>query len=181
MHKKILLLLLVFGYLQGYSQKYITKTGITNFKASVKAFEPVEAQNNSTTAILNTENGEIAALLFINTFKFKVALMQEHFNENYMESDIFPKAFFKGKISDFNIETLTEKPKKLNLKGILSIRNIEKKIITTIYIQKKKEQLILTSNFNINPEDFDIKIPSIVRKKISKTININFKYEIIKK
>ena len=66
------------------SQTYFTRTGLTKFKASVEAFEPVEAKNNSTTAILKTQTGDIAAQLFINAFKFRVKLMQEHFNENYM-------------------------------------------------------------------------------------------------
>ena len=76
------------------AQKYFTRSGITQFEASEKAFEPVEAMNNSTTVILDTPNGSIVSQVFIAGFQFKNALMQEHFNENYVESDKYPKATF---------------------------------------------------------------------------------------
>ena len=94
--KKIALILFLLISFSTFAQKYFTKTGNTQFKASVEAFEPVEATNNSTTAIININSGEIASLLFIKAFNFRVALMQEHFNENYMDSSTFPKATFKG-------------------------------------------------------------------------------------
>ena len=106
--KYLLCLLLLVSVSSLQAQKYITKTGNTSFKASVETFEPVEATNESTTAVLNSENGEIAALLFIKAFQFKVALMQEHFNENYMDSYQFPKATFKGKLVNFSTESLSE-------------------------------------------------------------------------
>ena len=84
------------------AQKYFTRTGTTQFEASEKAFEPVEAINKSTTAILNVKTGEVAAQVFIAGFQFKNALMQEHFNENYMDSCQYPKAIFKGKLKGFS-------------------------------------------------------------------------------
>ena len=98
--KKVAITLFLLVSFSTFAQKYYTKTGNTKFKASVEAFEPVEATNNSTTAIINVTSGEIASLLFIKAFNFRVALMQEHFNENYMDSGTFPKATFKGLISD---------------------------------------------------------------------------------
>ena len=81
----------------GFSQsKYLTKSGLLNFEASVEAFEEIKATNNNVTAILNTENGQFAALALVKGFRFKNALMEEHFNENYAESDEHPKAIFKN-------------------------------------------------------------------------------------
>ena len=104
---KLMKTLLYFFLLLGAStfaqQKYLTKTGQISFEASVPSFEEVAAKNNSVTAILNTENGEFAALVLVKAFRFKNALMEEHFNENYAESHLYPKATFKGKIKDYNI------------------------------------------------------------------------------
>ncbi|AZQ65108.1 YceI family protein [Flammeovirga pectinis] len=178
---KQLTILLLFLSITSFGQKYITKTGLTDFEASVKAFEPVEATNNSTTAIINTETGEIAALLFIAAFEFKVALMQEHFNENYMSSDKFPKATFKGEITDFDFKNLSNAPKDFNLKGTLTIKGISKEIVARVKLYVNKDILYAKSAFDVAPSDFDIQIPSIVEEKISEKIHISINYELKKK
>ena len=162
------------------AQKYFTKTGFTEFKASVDAFEPVEAKNNSTTAILDIENGEIASLLFIKAFNFKVGLMQEHFNENYMESSKYPKAKFKGKLVDFDFKSI-EETKTFKLQGELIIKGKSKNIDTKAMLAKNGGKLLLESSFSVKPSDFDIEIPSVVRKKIAETVNINLSYELVEK
>lgn len=162
------------------AQKYFTRTGGTNFKASVEAFEAVEATNNSTSVVLKTDSGDIAALLLIKAFKFKVALMQEHFNENYMDSDKHPKATFRGKIEGFNLADINTK-KEYPIKGILTVRGIKKDVETTGTFSKSGNALKLNAVFSVKPQDFDIKIPSIVRKKIAKSINITLDYELVEK
>lgn len=162
------------------SQTYFTRTGSTEFKASVEAFEPVEAKNNSTTAILKVKTGDIAAQLFINAFKFRVALMQEHFNENYMDSDKFPKAVFRGKLKDFDMSSIGD-GKEFDLTGTLTVRGVAKEISTKAMIKKQGEKILLTTKFSVKPGDFDIKIPSVVRKKIAESINVNISYELVEK
>lgn len=163
------------------AQKYFTKTGFTEFKASVEAFEPVEAKNNSTTAILNTENGEVAALMFIKAFRFKVALMEEHFNENYMDSDKHPKATFKGKLMDFDFAELGEEEKEYEVVGDLVIKEKTKEIKTVATLKVVDDKVFVTCQFSVEPGDFDIEIPSIVKNKIAESININLEYELDKK
>lgn len=162
------------------AQKYYTRTGLTEFKASINAFEPVEAINNSSSIILKINTGDIAALIPINAFKFKVTLMQEHFNENYMDSYKFPKATFKGKIKNFDKENFASKEKHL-VQGVLTIRGISKNINTWAKISKKNDYIIIESNFSVKPENFGIKIPSVVRKKIADKINISLNYELKEK
>ena len=89
-------------------EKYSTKNGTIVFEASVPSFEEVKAKNENVSAILNVETGDFASLVLINGFRFKVALMEEHFNENYMESSKFPKAILKGKLKDFSTSKLSE-------------------------------------------------------------------------
>ena len=134
--KKVALVLFLLISFSTFAQKYYTKTGNTQFKASVEAFEPVAATNNSTTAIINVTSGEIASLLFIKAFNFRVALMQEHFNENYMDSSTFPKATFKGLISNFNLSDISSTEKKYLLKGILTKEVLKKKLKHLQYFQK---------------------------------------------
>ena len=179
MKKIIVLTLLVISQITS-AQKYFTRTGATEFKASVAAFEPVEASNKSTTVILKSDTGDIAAQLFINAFQFRVALMQEHFNENYMDSHTYPKATFRGKIQDFSLANINS-GKKYPLEGTLTIRGKRKEINTTVSIQLKDDTIILKSEFKLNPNDFGIKIPNIIRKKIAKQINITLHYEMVEK
>jgi polyisoprenoid-binding protein YceI len=181
-HKLIVVLLLFVTTTITAQSKYFTKSGQTAFKASVEAFEPVEAKNNSTTAILNTETGAIAALLFVKAFHFEIALMEEHFNENYMDSDKLPKATFKGNIENFNVDKLSSTAKEFTINGTLNIRGIDKEVeIKTMLSKNDKGAIILNGSFSVNPQDFDIKIPKIVRKKIAETINIELNYELIQK
>lgn len=178
--KKLTILLFVLVCQTTMAQKYFTRTGTTNFKASVAAFEPVEAENNSSTAILKASSGEIAAQLFINAFNFKVALMQEHFNENYMDSDQYPKATFRGKLEGFSLESLKTK-KEFPLKGTLTVKGKKKKIKALAKVVSTGNRIKLKSNFIVKPEDFGIKIPGIVRKKIAKEIHVDLAYELVEK
>jgi len=156
--------------------KYLTKTGTLSFEASVPSFEEVKATNKAVTAILNTENGEFAALALVKAFRFKNALMEEHFNENYAESDDYPKAIFKGKIDGFVIG------KSSSIDGELSFHG-KSKTYKDIRIQTKTdgEDIIMSGEFVANVSDFDIKIPKLVSNKLSEEAKINFEFRLKKK
>jgi hypothetical protein len=171
MKKTALLILCLFVGNIILSQKMMTRTGEIKFEASMPAFEPVAAINNSVSAILDKSNGEFAALALIKAFKFKVPLMEEHFNENYIESTKYPKATFKGKIINFDTSKLTTS-EKYDLVGDLTIHGVTKKIKTKIILVLKDEKLYVTNNFSVKAQDFNIKIPSIVKSKVSEDVNI---------
>ncbi len=178
--KKLLFILLLVTVQSVIAQKYFTRNGLTGFKASTGAFEPVQALNNSSSAIVTSE-GKIASQIFIGAFKFKVALMQEHFNENYMDSSTFPKATFKGTITDFDLKNLTGS-KDVTLKGILTVKGIDKEIESPGKIYKTSDNsLRLTATFKVTPQDFKIKIPSVVRRKIAREVIIDIDYELKEK
>ena len=82
-----------------FAQKYITKNGKINFYSDAP-MEKIEAKNNEVKAALDASTGDIVFQVLITSFEFKQALMQEHFNENYMESPKFPNSTFKGKINN---------------------------------------------------------------------------------
>ena len=114
----ILLLITQFSIAQ---DKLITKSGTITFEASVPSFEEVKAKNSGVSCVINTKTGEIASLALLKGFRFKVALMEEHFNENYVESDKFPKATFKGKIENFDLSKITSTATNYTIKGKLEL------------------------------------------------------------
>ena len=156
--------------------KYYTKSGSIGFEASVPSFEEVKAKNNTVTSILNIETGEIAALALVKGFRFKVALMEEHFNENYAESAKYPKATFKGLVDGFSLDSLTNKAKVFNLNGDLTFHGRTVHIHPEVLISKDNNIIYLVSNFRLSPQEFDINLPKLIRKKVAEevTIHLNF-------
>ncbi len=152
--------------------KIATNLGTILFEASIPSFEEVKANNNSVSCILNTATGEISSLAFIREFHFKMSLMEEHFNANYLESHKYPKATFKGIIQGFNLAIIGDFPKEFKLTGVLSMHGKSKVINTIAMIQKKENGLQITSNFKVNSKDFRIKIPNIIQYKIDETVTI---------
>ena len=171
--KNLFLICLLISVSVAFAQeKLVTKNGKITFEASVPSFEEVKAKNENVTCILNTKTGEIASLALIKGFKFQIALMEEHFNENYMESTKFPKATFKGTIKNFNFSELSATPKEYVISGKLEIHGKVKDISTTAKIKKTDKGVEIDTNFSVNASDFDIAIPSVVKNKVSNKINI---------
>jgi len=171
MKKIIFLAVFIFVGNIVFSQKVMTRTGQVKFEASVPSFEPVAATNNSVSAILDKSTGEFAVLALIKAFKFEIPLMEEHFNENYMESSVYPKATFKGKIINFDASKLSVS-KKYDVEGDLTIHGVTKKIKTKISVVLKEGKVSLSNNFTVKVQDYNIKIPSLVKSKVSENVNI---------
>ena len=171
---KILIVLCFLLSLQLQAQKYYTRSGSTQFEGSEKAFEPIAATNTSTTVILDTRNGNIVSQVFMAGFQFKNALMQEHFNENYLESDKFPKATFKGDILNFN--NVSSLDAKYDVKGMITIHGVSKEIVVPTIFKRNGDTILVKGEFDLLLEDFDIKIPRLVLKKIAKEINVTFEF-----
>jgi polyisoprenoid-binding protein YceI len=176
---KNLYFLFFFISLMGFSQeKYLTKSGVLNFEASVESFEEIKATNTNVTAILNTSNGQFAALALVKGFRFKNALMEEHFNENYAESDEFPKATFKGELGGFSVENLQNS---YSINGTLSFHGVTNPIENvSVEVTPLKNALQLKGSFVITPNDFNIKIPSIVSSKIAERVTVVFDFVLLK-
>jgi polyisoprenoid-binding protein YceI len=161
-----------------FSQKMITRNGKITFEASMPAFEEIKATTNSASAILDEATSDFVALVLIKSFKFKTPLMEEHFNENYMESNLFPKATFKGKILNFDVKNLSTTKTSYDIEGDLNIHGVTKKIKTKINFMLSSGKVITTANFDIKPEDYKIEIPSLVKDKIAKNINTSLNFTL---
>lgn len=168
-----LLGLLLAASMSSFAQtKMLTKTGKITFEASVPAFEEVKAKNESATVVLNATTGEIASLALVKGFRFKTALMEEHFNENYMESDTYPKATFKGKIENFDVSKLTSTAQTFTIKGKMEMHGKSKDISIPASIKKTGDAIDIDSSFTLNTDDYGIDIPSVVSKKVSKKVAV---------
>jgi|SRR6218665_2004961 len=178
MKTKLTYLLIAIGFSVSGQTKMLTKTGKLIFEASVPAMEEVKAKNESVTCVLNPATGEIASLALIKSFRFKVALMEEHFNENYMESDQFPKATFRGKIDNFDISKLSATAKEYTIKGKMELHGKSKDIAITAIIRKNGDAIEIDSNFSLNTDDYAIEIPSVVSKKVSKKVAVKLDFSL---
>jgi polyisoprenoid-binding protein YceI len=172
--KKFLLILLVFTAANSVSaQKVFTKNGKISFFSKTD-MEDISADNNQVMSVLNTQSGELLFTALIKSFKFEKALMEEHFNENYMESNKFPKASFKGALDDkTKVDFGKDGTYKVSISGDLLIHGVTKKVSAvpgTITIKEGKATG--NSKFNIKLADYDVNVPSVVKKNISESIEI---------
>lgn len=181
-HMKIYLLLSTLIFSQFFfPQKMITRSGEIKFEASMPAFEEVAAKSSTASCVFDKSTGEIAVLTLVKSFRFKVPLMEEHFNENYIESDQFPKATFKGKVLNFDAAKLSSGKALFDVEGDLTMHGVTKKIKVKILFSQLGDKLITSSSFKVRPSDFNIKIPSVVKTKISESVEIIFKFDLEKK
>jgi polyisoprenoid-binding protein YceI len=164
--------------LQGFSQNYMTKTGFIGFYSKT-SLEDVKAENNQVYAVLDPASHHIAFAVLLKGFIFTKELMQEHFNENYVESDKFPKATFSGTCSG-DMDLNKDGTYQVVIKGDLTLHGITKPIETTAQLEVKKDHINGVSAFKLKPEDFNISIPSIVRDKIASEISVKVQIDWIR-
>ena len=162
-----------------FRSRYWAAITSENYLKAKAAFEPIRASNNNTVSIIDSSDGQIAAVILISEFDFRLGLMQEHFNENYLESNVYPKSTFEGQIKNFSLEELNQDFKEHEIKGVLTIKGVNNNITTKAKIRKLDEKIELTSGFSVMLSDYKVKIPKIVFKKIDEEvkINLNFVYE----
>lgn len=162
-----------------FGQLYETTQGKVSF-TSKAPLENIVAESSKLKGILNLSDNSFAFTLEIKTFEgFNSDLQREHFHENYMESDKFPKARFTGKLIDkFNPELATQK---IRAKGQLEIHGVIKERIIEVIITKKDNTFHFASNFNVPLAEHGITIPRIVYQKISENISITVEGDFVKK
>ncbi|MGY5352368.1 YceI family protein [Wenyingzhuangia sp. IMCC45533] len=160
-------------------QKVKTNNALVKFDAAKSNLEPIKAENNKVKLILDTSNGQLACLMNITDFVFKNKLMQEHFNENYLESDKYPKATFIGNIENFDKTNFTEKSE-IKVNGTFNIHGVQKKKNILLNIVRKHDKYIFSGDFNIDLKDFNIKIPTIMFYKITENIKVSIEAELNK-
>ena len=158
MKKRLLTALLISSNFLS-AQQYLTREARLDFDAG-SPLEDIEAFTESGSAVYDANTGKIGVQVLMTSFQFKRALMQEHFNENYVESEKFPKASFKGLFSEGNVS------------GGLTIHGVTKEIKVPARLNQENGNFVLVTSFDITLADYDVKIPSAVANKISKKASI---------
>ncbi|MEO8235099.1 MAG: YceI family protein [Flavobacterium sp.] len=176
MKKTIILVLFFIIGNTVFSQKMMTRVGEIKFEASMPALEEIAGTNKTASCIFDETTGDFVALSLVKAFKFKSPLMEEHFNENYMESSKFPKATFKGKILNFDEKKLSTTKIVYDLEGDLTIHGVTKKIKTKINLVLVGGKVNAITNFSVNPQDYNIEIPNLVKDKIAKDVKLTVNF-----
>jgi hypothetical protein len=174
---KILPFFLLFTFLSNFDTEdnlLIARQGQISF-FSYTSVENIEAKNNQVLSILDLDKKEIAISMLMRAFVFKKDLMYEHFNESYIESDMYPKANFEGEIIDF--DTTTKENQTRIAKGKLTIHGITKEIEIKTTIENINNNYVISGEFDVTVKDFQIKIPPILSSNIAKIISIKFNFQ----
>ncbi len=177
--KYILILLILAAFsVSLYAQKYKSVTSAVHFYSEAP-MEDIEAHNQDGQSAINVSTGEIVFSIPIKSFIFEKSLMQEHFNENYLESEKYPKASFRGVISGYDIEKIAWQ--RAMAQGKMTIHGIEKDFSCEGKIKIENSALNIETKFLIQLKDYKIKIPKVVFYNIAEIIEvtINFDYEKI--
>jgi polyisoprenoid-binding protein YceI len=158
-----------------FAQLFFANDGKIKFDATAPASpDKIEGTTNSATCLLDLATGDLAWQVLVKGFKFEKALMQEHFNENYLESDKYPKATFSGKITNMaELNLKKDGTYKANVTGKMKIHGVEKEHTAQGTVTVGGGKITLNSEFDIKLADYDIKIPMVVSANIAKTAKVS--------
>ncbi len=159
---------------------YYTRSAMVSFFSSTPIYD-INAFNEQSTCVFDNKTGEVSFLIPILGFTFKNGLMQEHFNENYMESNIFPNAIFKGKIKNWDEFKISNQLESIAIDGTMMIHGVSKEVTKVGNISKKDDKIIGNAHFDIIVSDYGIEIPKIVREKIAKKVEVQIEVILNKK
>ncbi|MBX2826539.1 MAG: YceI family protein [Flavobacteriaceae bacterium] len=168
------LLLIATAILPDSNEKIIARQGRVSF-FSYTTVENIQADNNQVLSIIDLEDGTIAVSMLMNAFVFEKALMKGHFNESYVESDLYPKGIFEGQIIDFDPNQQGEQIKMID--GVFTMHGVPNELSIKTKIENNNGTYVLTGTFETLVEDYDIKVPPLLSKNISDRIEVNFRFE----
>jgi polyisoprenoid-binding protein YceI len=163
--------LMTMGTTALFAQKYFTRTAKISFDATAKGSpEDIQAVNNEVANIVDMKTGDMVFQVLIKSFKFERALMQEHFNENYMESDKFPKAEFKGMIGNIAaIDLKEDKTYDVKVEGKLTMHGVTNTVSVPGTLIVKDGAITMKAKFVAALADYKISLPGVVADKVGKT------------
>ncbi|MFC4634696.1 YceI family protein [Dokdonia ponticola] len=159
---------------QKLSSSYSTRLGKVTISSCTVA-EDIEAINNQAFCVLNPETGDIALDILMRAFVFENTLMYDHFNESYVESDLYPKAVFRGEIIDFD---LTQSDTQIRMiEGFLTLKDQTVPLAFKVEIDNTPTSYVLSGTTVVLLEDYSIKIPKLLTSNISNSIHVSFRFE----
>ncbi|GGG04728.1 hypothetical protein GCM10011344_01360 [Dokdonia pacifica] len=175
MNKLLLLFFAIYGIgFVNAQDQHITRQGEITF-FSYTSVENIQATNNQVLSILYTTNKKVGVQILMRAFAFEKSLMYEHFNESYIESDLYPKATFEGDIIDFDPNQ--EGSQTRIIKGEFTLRGITKPVEVKATIVNTDGIYSITGTIDVPIKDYEIKVPPILSPNIAKNIQVSFKFQ----
>jgi polyisoprenoid-binding protein YceI len=173
MKKAITIVLLLVGVINTVNaQLYKVKPeGSTITFFSKAPLEDITATNKKATFVINTNTNDIQVGITMVYFKFPKPLMEEHFNENYVESPKYPTAIFMGKINEA-IDYTKDGEHKVTVKGTLNLHGVTKDVELQGTLTKKGNEILINTEFKIKIADYNIKVPSLYVQNIAETVDV---------
>ncbi len=173
MRRKCILAVVLLCTLTAHGQKFVVEKSSVSF-FSKATIEDITAANQSAASIFIVETGEVAFSISVKDFKFVKSLMQEHFNEKYMETEKFPKATFQGKISGYDMTG--SGPQVAKAAGKLTLHGVTKEIEAPGTIEISKNKIMMKSKFLVKLEDYSIALPRLMWQNIAEQVEVSIDF-----
>lgn len=169
MRKALLFIVFLFSVVCSWSQKYVTEKSHVSFYSHA-TIEDITAKNEKSVGIFNTSTGEIVFSIPIAEFQFAKSLMQEHFNEKYMDTEKYPKASFKGKVTGY--DAAATGIQQATAAGKLNIHGVERDVEIPGTIEKSGDKLLLKARFIVKLEDYKVDRPQLLWQNIAEQVEV---------
>lgn len=174
-----ILSLLILGSTMAQN-RLMDRKGTASF-FSEAPLENIEATNTEVVGAMDLDKGTLAVSMLMKGFHFDNSLMEEHFNENYVESDQFPKANFQGKINNFsNLDFSKNGTFEAEVEGTIEIHGVKQPLKTTVKFDNSAKGLVANTIFELKVADFDIEVPKLVIKNIAEVVDVNAVFNFVK-
>ena len=164
---------LLFGLLEVHAQKMVVAQSKVSF-FSHAPIEDITALNTKAAGLFNSATGDIAFSIPIREFQFEKALMQEHFNEKYMESEKFPKATFQGKIVGF--DAAASGTQAVRAQGKFTVHGVVRDVEIPGTIEGVSDELRVKALFKVKLEDHKITRPQILWQNIAEEVEVTVEF-----
>ncbi len=170
--RMLVIMIALVIHTQAIAQKYIAKSATITF-FSEAPIENIKATNKKVSSILDLSTGEIVFSVPIRDFEFRKSLMKQHFNESYLESELYPKSTFKGKISRFGSSDGAYEAVAV---GELTIHGVTQKVEIKGEVIVRQNEITLSANFPVSLEDHNIKIPRLLFRNIAEIVEVSIEF-----
>lgn len=171
--RALLFFIFLLSSICGRSQKYsLEKSSIVFYSSAV--IEDIRAENTSSKSLFNSNTGEIVFSVPIADFEFEKALMEEHFNEKYLESDKFPKALFQGRLVGYDLAQAGEQ--KVKAVGKITIHGVSRELEVDGVFKSIDNTIVVSARFMLHVADFKIKIPQLLWQNIAEDIEVTVEF-----
>jgi len=169
-HISIILLAWISIYYQAGQDLYTCKNARINLYSKAP-IEDIEGTSTSGTSVYDPVSGELVFSVAIRSFHFNKSKMEEHFNENYLESDKYPRAIFKGKVKE-HIDVSQNGTFPVTVTGDLDVHGVKQPRTVSGSMAINNGVITMSSEFMVKCVDHNIPIPKIVFHNIAETIRI---------